>query len=99
MLKSKALKGMSAETFVTLADIIGGNVTCDVRAHYMRVYRSLSVNGIMTLLYPRMLAVHDLSSDVGFLDTRGKLKLPAFMRTSYAYMVAEGAYLLCESCE
>jgi len=82
---------------MALADIIGGNVTCDVRAHYMRVYRSLSVNGIMTLLYPRMLAVHDLSSDVGFLDTRGKLKLPAFMRTSYAYMVAEGAYLLCES--
>ena len=62
----------------------------------MRVFRSLSVSGIMTLLYPRMLAVHDLSSDVGFLDPKGRLKLPAFMRASYAYMVAEGAYLLCK---
>ena len=63
----------------------------------MRAFRSLSVSGIMTLLYPRMLAVHDLSSDVGFLDPKGRLKLPAFMRASYAYMVAEGAYLLCKS--
>ena len=62
----------------------------------MRVFRSLSVSGIMTLLYPRMLAVHDLSSDVGFLNPKGRLKLPAFMRASYAYMVAEGAYLLCK---
>lgn len=70
-------------------------MTSDVRAHYMRVYRSLSVNGTMTLLYPRMLAIHDLAADVGFLGTTGRLKLPAFMRASYAYMVAEGAYLLC----
>jgi protein transport protein SEC24 len=63
----------------------------------MRVYRSLGVNGIMTLLYPTMLAIHDLAADVGFLGTSGRLKLPAFMRASYAYMVAEGAYLLCKS--
>ena len=75
---------------------VGGNVTCDVRTHYMRVYRALGVNGIMNLLYPRMLAVHDLAPDVGFLGTNGRLRLPAFMRASYAYMVAEGAYILCE---
>lgn len=62
----------------------------------MRIYRALGVNGIMNLLYPRMLAVHDLAADVGFLGTHGRLRLPAFMRASYAYMVAEGAYILCE---
>jgi hypothetical protein len=97
MLKSKALKGETSQASVSGTKLVGGNVTSDVRAHYMRVYRSLSVNGIMTLLYPRMLAIHDLASDVGFLGANGKLKLPAFMRTSYAYMVAEGAYLLCKS--
>jgi protein transport protein SEC24 len=44
-----------------------------------------------------MLAVHDLAADVGFLGAHGRLRLPAFMRASYAYMVAEGAYILCES--
>ncbi|EIW66261.1 hypothetical protein TREMEDRAFT_35099 [Tremella mesenterica DSM 1558] len=80
MLKSKPLKG--------------GNVTSDVRAHYMRVFSSLSVINTMNLLYPRLLAIHDLSPDAGFLGPNGRLRMPAFMRASYAYMVAEGAYLL-----
>lgn len=63
----------------------------------MRIYRALSVNGIMNLLYPRMLAVHDLASNVGFLGDNGRLRLPSFMRASYAFMVADGAYLLCTS--
>lgn len=50
----------------------------------------------MNVLYPRMLAIHDLADDVGFPAANGRLKLPRFMRASYAYMVAEGAYLLCK---
>ena len=50
----------------------------------------------MNLLYPRLLAIHDLVEDIGFPGPNGRLKMPRFMRASYAYMVAEGAYLLCK---
>ncbi|WVW80627.1 hypothetical protein I302_102613 [Kwoniella bestiolae CBS 10118] len=80
MLKSKPLKG--------------GNVTSDVRVHYMRQFKSLSATRTINLLYPKLLAVHDLNENVGFPDSRGKLVLPTFMRASYGWMVAEGAYLL-----
>ncbi|WVF67842.1 hypothetical protein IAT40_002603 [Kwoniella sp. CBS 6097] len=80
MLKSKPLKG--------------GNVTSDVRVHYMRHLKSLSATRTLNLLYPRLLAIHDLADDVGFPDGKGRLKLPTFMRASYGWMVAEGAYLL-----
>lgn len=63
----------------------------------MRNFRSLSVVGTMNALYPRLLAIHDLAEDVGFPAANGRLKLPRFMRASYAWMVPEGAYLLCES--
>lgn len=78
------------------ADQVGGNVTSDVRSHYMRIFRSASVTAIMNLLYPRMLSIHDLSEETGFPGPNGRLRLPRFMRASYAYMVAEGAYLMCK---
>ncbi|WWC65029.1 uncharacterized protein I303_107643 [Kwoniella dejecticola CBS 10117] len=80
MLKSKPLKG--------------GNVTSDVRVHYMRQFKSLSATRTINLLYPKLLAIHDLNEKVGFPDEKGKLQLPQFMRASYGWMVAEGAYLL-----
>lgn len=64
----------------------------------MRTLRSLSVTSTVNLLYPRFLAIHDLAEDVGFPEANGRLKLPRFMRASYAYMVTEGAYLLCTPC-
>jgi protein transport protein SEC24 len=64
----------------------------------MRRFRSYGVVSTMTLLYPRLLAIHDLKDDVGFpAGPMGRLKLPGFMRASYAWMVAEGAYLMSES--
>ena len=74
----------------------GGNVSSDVRVHYLRLIRSFSVVSVMSLLYPRLLAIHDLSDDVGFPGANGRLKLPRFMRASYAWMVAEGSYLMSE---
>jgi protein transport protein SEC24 len=50
----------------------------------------------MNILYPKLLAIHDLTDDIGFQGPNGRLKLPRFMRASYGWMVAEGAYLLCE---
>ena len=82
MIKSKPLKG--------------GNVTSDVRAYYMREFRAMSVVETMNVLYPRLVAIHDLAENVGFAGAKGRLVLPRFMRASYAWMVAEGAYLLCE---
>ncbi|WVR08759.1 hypothetical protein IAU60_005817 [Kwoniella sp. DSM 27419] len=80
MLKSKPLKG--------------GNVTSDVRVHYMRHLKSLSATRTINLLYPQLLAIHDLKEDAGFPDAKGKLNMPHFSRASYGWMVAEGAYLL-----
>lgn len=80
MIKSKPIKG--------------GNVVPDVRVHYMRAAKSASVTAIMTLLYPRILAIHDLADSFGFPGANGRLRIPRFQRASYAYMVAEGAYLL-----
>ncbi|WVQ86219.1 hypothetical protein IAT38_008387 [Cryptococcus sp. DSM 104549] len=80
MIKSKPLKG--------------GNVTSDVRMHYTRLIKSLPPTRTLMLLYPRLLAIHDLSPTAGFPDERGRLQLPRFQRASYGWMVAEGAYLL-----
>jgi len=74
--------------------IKGGNVVPDVRVHYQRLVRSSSTTAIMNLLYPRMLAIHDLAENTGFPGANGRLRLPRFMRLSYNYMVPEGAYLL-----
>ena len=62
----------------------------------MRNMRSLSVVQTMILLYPRLLAIHDLSDEVGFPAANGRLKMGRFMRASYSWMVAEGAYLMCK---
>lgn len=76
---------------------LGGNVASDVRAHYMRNFRSLSVVATMMLLYPRLLAIHDLADDVGFPASNGRLKTGRFMRASYNWMVSDGAYLMSAS--
>lgn len=75
---------------------VGGNVSSDVRAHYMRNFRSLSVVATMNMLYPRLLAIHDLADDVGFPAANGRLKIGRAMRASYSWMVADGAYLMSE---
>lgn len=71
-------------------------MTSDVRSHYQRRLLSHGLTATLNLLYPRMLAIHDLAADAGFPAQNGRLKMPQFMRASYAYMVAEGAYLLCQ---
>jgi protein transport protein SEC24 len=71
-------------------------VSPDVRSQYMRIFKSASLVATMNLLYPRFLAIHDLTDDTGFPGPNGRLKLPRFMRASYAFMVAHGAYLMSE---
>jgi len=98
MLKSKPLKGKHRSLRRRgLPLTAGGNVASDVRAHYMRNFRSMSVVATMMMLYPRLLAIHDLADDVGFPASNGRLKTGRFMRASYNWMVSDGAYLMGES--
>ncbi len=45
--------------------IKGGNVTSDVRAFYMRFFRAQGVSAIMSMLYPRLIALHTMSDADG----------------------------------
>ena len=54
----------------------------------------MPLNKVSMFLYPRMVALHDLPEAVGFPGANGRLELPIFMRASYAYMVADGAYMI-----
>ncbi|BGP15597.1 hypothetical protein JCM10213_004114 [Rhodosporidiobolus nylandii] len=80
LMKTKALKG--------------GVVASDVRTWAMRQLKSLGVPATVRVLYPRMLAVHLFTDEVGFPDERGQLVLPPLMRTSYSRMEPHGAYLV-----
>jgi protein transport protein SEC24 len=97
LMKSKALKGPSRPLlFVSLTDAsrAGGPVASDVRTWHMRLIKSAGVAATVGLLYPRMLPIHNFSDEMGFPDENGKLVLPSLMRTSYARMEPNGAYLV-----
>lgn len=80
LMKTKAMKG--------------GNVSSDVRTHYMRYLKSLGVASTVLMLYPRMVPIHALEDDVGNLKENGRIKLASQMRASYLRMEPHGAYLL-----
>ncbi|KAK7044831.1 SEC23 SEC24 family protein [Favolaschia claudopus] len=71
------------------------NVTSDVRNYYAHRLLSMSVRSLVQLLYPPLLALHDLAEDALFPDeTTGRLNLPDVMRDSHLYMSANGVYLI-----
>lgn len=74
--------------------IPGGNVASDVRSLYMRSLRSMPLTKTSMFLYPRMVALHNLPDKAGFAGPNGRLEHPTYMRASYAYMVADGAYMI-----
>jgi protein transport protein SEC24 len=48
-------------------------------------------------LYPRMLAVHDLSDSIALPHPEtGLIKMPSLMRGSHVFMKANGIYLVGE---
>ena len=58
----------------------------------------MSPSSMMTYLYPRITAIHDLSPEAALPDpSTGRLVLPAYMAATYVRMEANGAYLLGES--
>lgn len=90
--------------------IKGGNVTSDVRVYFFRLLLSQGVGAIMSLLYPRMVALHRLSEGDGLpvpmLQGLSPEKqaveeailhiphVPKAMRPSFMRMEPHGAYLL-----
>lgn len=82
----------------------GGNVTSDVRAYYMRMFRSLGVGATMSMLYPRMIALHKMSPEDGLPIkvkqedgseiTGVRTRCPPLIRPSFHRMEPHGAYLI-----
>ncbi|WAQ81729.1 hypothetical protein PtA15_2A40 [Puccinia triticina] len=75
----------------------GGNVSSDVRTHYMRYLKSLGVAQTILMLYPRMVPIHslnDVPEACQFNPHNHKFILPPLMRASYLRMEADGVYLI-----
>ncbi|KAK0546729.1 COPII coat Sec23p-Sfb3p heterodimer component [Tilletia horrida] len=87
-----------------LKAIKGGNVTSDVRVYYMRILQTLGTGATMSLLYPRMIGLHNMADDDGFpiklaqpdgsTVEGARIKCPPLMRLSYLWMEQHGAYLI-----
>lgn len=66
----------------------------DVRNFHAHRILSLGVVATIQYLYPRLLALHDLTDDVCIPDpTTGRIQLPALMRCGYVWMENNGLYL------
>ncbi|KAI1112518.1 hypothetical protein F5Y14DRAFT_265111 [Nemania sp. NC0429] len=73
----------------------GGNETSDRRVHELRMIRSMGPTELSLYLYPRMIPIHNLNPDDGFLDEKtGHLKLPPAIRTSFSRVEPGGVYLV-----
>jgi len=70
-------------------------VISDVRNFHAHRVMSMGVEATIRYLYPNMIAIHDLSDDVGLPDeATGKILTPWLMPNSYLNMEPHGAYLI-----
>lgn len=56
---------------------------------------SMGVRSTMQYLYPRLLALHDLSEETALPSPNtGQIVLPSLMRDSHLFMESHGVYLI-----
>ncbi|KAJ7689383.1 Sec23/Sec24 trunk domain-containing protein [Mycena rosella] len=97
MILPEAFKGLPIYTLGIMKSkcLRARNVSSDVRNYYAHRMLSMSVRSLMQLLYPPLLALHDLSEDTGLPDAEtGRLVLPDLMRDSHLFMESHGVYLI-----
>lgn len=77
------------------------NVPADTRNYYAHRILSMPTRSLLRHIYPRFLALHDLTDDIALPSTEvigsnDSLKMPSLMRDSYTNMLADGIYLIGE---
>ncbi|KZT02981.1 sec24-like protein [Laetiporus sulphureus 93-53] len=73
----------------------GRNVNADVRNYQAHKLMAMGVRSTMNHLYPRLLALHDLTDAIALPEpTIGRIRLPSLMRDSYIFMQSYGVYLI-----
>lgn len=70
------------------------SINSDVRVNNQRIIRSCSVRDLLSLIYPRLIPVHSLSPEEGFLDASGRFVMPPAVRNSFSQLENGGAYIL-----
>lgn len=69
-------------------------INSDVRVNNQRLIRSCSARDLMSLIYPRLIPIHNLSEAEGFADESGKLVMPEAVRNSFSQLQNGGVYIL-----
>jgi len=73
----------------------GADITSDRRVFMMRYLKGLSVQSTMVLLYPRLLALHNIGPEVGSVNNEhGFINMPPLVRPSYERLEDHGLYLI-----
>lgn len=80
MMKSKALKGL--------------NVNSDVRCQHRLQLLSMPIPSLISTIYPKLYALHDLNPEALMPRPDGRIHPPAPMRLSYLWMESGGLYLI-----
>jgi len=72
----------------------GNDVHPDERAHFLLLVGSVNPATLISLIYPRMYALHQLPKDCGLKDADGNSRLPPILRLSAESLDTQGVYLL-----